>query len=234
MRFSRRFGAIFLGTVASISAAHAAAPADDALARRLAEMQQQIEDLNNSMADLKRAQSAQYSDVQKQRAGDVQVSMKNGRPTFKTADGNFSVSIRTLLQFDAAYYGDGNLPPGIDFSSGTNFRRARLGFSGTLFQDWAFEFLYDLGGSGVEGSTVSSAYIEYDGLAPLRFKVGAFPPPESFDDSTSASDLLFLERAQPADLQRGIAGSDGRQGFQAFAFDPDDNYFVSVAYTLGL
>jgi phosphate-selective porin OprO/OprP len=226
-----------LGGAAAIllsSGAHAAAPAtsNDALAQRLADLQAQLDDLNNAMADLKRGQSAQYADIQSARAQDSQVTFKNGRPTFKTADGNFSVSLRTLLQFDMAYYGDGNLPAGVDFSSGTNFRRARLGFSGTLFRDWQFEFLYDLGGSGIEGATVSSAYIQYDGLAPVHFRIGAFPPPESFEDSTSASDLLFLERAQPVDLQRTIAGSDGRQGAQVFAYD--DNYFASVAYTGGL
>ena len=35
----------------------------------------------------------------------------------------------------------------------------------------------------------------------MHVKLGAFPPPESFEDSTSASDLLFLERAQPTDLE---------------------------------
>ncbi len=200
----------------------------------------QSSDLTDSQAaqieveiqDLKRAQAAQYADVQTQRQSDVQVSFKNGRPTLKTADGNFSASLRTLLQVDSAYYGQGKMPAGIDFSSGSNFRRARLGFSGTLYKDWAYEFLYDLGGSGVEGATIASAYLQYDGLAPVHLRVGAYPTPESFEDTTSASDLLFLERAQPVDLERSIAGSDGRQGATIFAYD--DNYFAAVSYTGGL
>jgi phosphate-selective porin OprO/OprP len=192
----------------------------------------QVQQLQAEVEDLKRSQAAQYADVQSQRQSDVQTTFKNGRPTFKTADGNFSASPRALVQYDSAYYMQGKMPAGIDFSSGSNFRRARLGFSGTLFKDWSYEFLYDLGGSGVEGATVASAYLQYDGLGPVHLRLGAYPTPESFEDSTSAGDLLFLERAQPVDLERGIAGSDGRQGATVFAYD--DNYFVAASYTGGL
>lgn len=241
MRFGLRLRASLLGGAAFalwISPAQAAVSSDDAIAQRLAALQEQIDDLNNTVADLKRGQSAQYADVQNQRAQDVQFSFKNGRFTAKSADGDFTFATRVLLQFDAAYYsqdfipGSGVTPANTDFSSGTNFRRARLGFAGTLFGNWSYEFLYDLGGSGIEASTVSSAYIQYDGLGPVHLRIGAFPPPQSFDDSTSASDLLFLERAQPVDLARGVAGSDGRQAAAVIAYD--DNYFASAAYTAGL
>jgi phosphate-selective porin OprO/OprP len=243
MSVSKRIGALLLSGAAFgvfATSAHAAAPSasTDQIAQRLADLQQQIDDLNNTMADLKRGQSAQYADVQNQRAGDIQFSFKNGRFTAKSADGDFSLATRVLVQFDAAYYnqdfipGSGVTPANTDFSSGGNFRRARLGVSGTLFGNWSYEFMYDLGGSGVEASTVSSAYVQYDGLGQVHLRLGAFPPPESFDDSTSASDLLFLERAQPADLGRSIAGSDGRNGAEVFAYD--DNYFAAVTYTAGL
>ena len=130
----------------------------------------QVQQLQAEVEDLKRVQAAQYADVQSQRQSDVQTSFKNGRPTFKTADGNFSASLRALVQFDSAYYMQGKMPAGIDFSSGSNFRRARLGFSGTLYKDWSYEFLYDLGGSGVEGATIASAYLQYDGLGPVHLR----------------------------------------------------------------
>ena len=210
-------------------AAEAATPNN---AAKLEEMDRRLQELAAQVADLKRSQTAQYSDAKNQRSQDVQVSLKNGRPTFKSADVDFSLAIHALVQFDSAYYSQGEVPPGIDFSSGGNFRRARLGVSGTLFKNWSYEFLYDLGGSGVEGSTISSAYIQYDGLAPVHLRLGAYAPPESFDDSTSASDLLFLERAQPTDLARGIAGSDGRNAATIFAYD--DSYFAALSLTAGL
>jgi len=194
-------------------------------------LQQQIDDLNAQVADLKRSTSDQYADVvQKQgEKPDVSVSLKNGRPSFKSADGDFSLDIRALVQFDSAWYGNGKLPAGVDFSSGSNFRRARLGVEGVLFRDWSYQFIADFGGSGSEGATISSAYIQYDGLGPLHWRIGAYPTPESFDDTTSASNLLFLERAQPTDLARSLAGSDGRDGTTLFAYD--DHYFAALSYT---
>lgn len=198
---------------------------------RIDTLQQQIDDLNAQVADLKRSTSDQYADVaQKQgEKPEASVSLKNGRPSFKSADGDFSLDIRALVQFDSAYYGQGKAPAGTDFSSGSNFRRARLGVEGVLFSGWSYQFIYDFGGSGSEGASISSAYIQYDGLGPVHWRIGAYPTPESFDDTTSASNLLFLERAQPTDLARSIAGSDGRDGTTLFAYD--DNYFAALSYT---
>ncbi|HVP85330.1 MAG TPA: porin [Rhizomicrobium sp.] len=241
-------------TLAFAPQAHAAAKNTDA---KIETLQQQVQQLNAelqelkrqqaaeqaqatdqvdvqaALADLKRSTSAQYQDIQDQRANDVQVSLKNGRPTLATADGNFSVSLRTLVQYDTGYYSQSTFPTAnTDFSSGSNFRRARFGASGTLFKDWSYEFIYDFGGSGTEGSTISSAFIQYDGFGPVHIKLGAYAPPEGFEDQTSASDLLFLERAQPTDVARSIAAADGRDAATIFAYD--DNYFAALSYTGGV
>jgi len=231
----RRVTAAFLATAAVAAtpqaASAAAANTSPTTEQRLRALEDQLDSVNAQLGDLKRSQSNQYDDLNPQ-LGVITVKLDNGRPTITTGDGNFSVAFRTLVQFDMAYYSQGHVPPDTDFSSGSNFRRARFGVSGTLFHDWQYEFIYDFGGSGVEGSTISGAFVQYDGIAPVHFKIGAFPPSESFEDSTSASDLVFLERAQPTELQRSVAGSDGRNAVQLFAYD--DDYYASVAYTLGL
>ena len=226
----RKFAAALLAGAAVIatSQALAAAPTTE---DRLRALEDELDNVNAQLGDLKRSQSNQYDDLNHQ-LGIVTVKLDNGRPTIATGDGNFTLALRTLVQFDVAYYAQGIRPAGTDFSSGSNFRRARFGASGTLFHDWQYEFIYDFGGSGVEAPGISSAFVQYDGLAPVHLRIGAFPPSESFEDSTSASDLVFLERAQPTDLQRGIAGSDGRNAAQIFAYD--DDYYASAAYTLGL
>lgn len=229
MSFSlKKIGAALLVSAAFLPATQAAAQSQNDVQT----LQDEVNELSAQVQDLKRSTSNQYSDVQNQRSQDVQISLKNGRPTFKTADGQFSLAIRALVQYDTAYYSPGQKPAGTDFGSGSNFRRARLGVSGTLFKDWSYEFLYDLGGSATEGSSISSAFIQYDGLGAVHVKLGAYAPPESFDDSTSASDLLFLERAQPTDLARGIAGADGRDAATIFAYD--DDYFAALSYTGGV
>lgn len=154
---------------------------------------------------------------------------KNGRITFSAPDGDFSIALRALIQFDIASYGSNKTVA--PFSSGSNFRRARLGLSGTALHDWSYEFLTDLGGSGTGSAAISSAWLQYDGLGPLHLRIGAYAPPESFDDSTATTDLTFLERAQPADLARGIAGSDGREAVTLYAYD--DQYFAALSLTGG-
>lgn len=196
-------------------------------AGRMRQLEQDIQDLQAQMSDLKRSTADEYSDVEAQQARAVKLTINNGRPTVAGED--FTLSLRALVQYDSAYYGQGKVPAGTDFSSGNNFRRARFGFEGTAFKDWAYQFIYDFGGSPGAPSSISSAFIQYNGLAPVHLRIGAFPPPESFDDTTSASDLLFLERAQPTDLARSIGGSDGREGVDVFAYD--DSYFASLAYT---
>lgn len=232
MSFSR-LGRVLIASASVWALSTTASAASSADQARIDALQQQINDLNAQVSDLKRSTSDQYADVARAQANpakpDVSVSLKNGRPSFQSADGDFSLDIRALVQFDTAYYGQDKAPAGTDFSSGSNFRRARLGVQGVLFEDWSYQFIYDFGGAGTEGAAISSAYIQYDGWGPVHWKIGAYPTPESFDDTTSASDLLFLERAQPTDLARGIAGSDGRDGTTLFAYD--DRYFVAASLT---
>src|ERR1700761_4851911 len=155
----RAIGVLLLASTALTGHAFAAAQTDDTQAR-LRALEDELSNVNAQLADLKRSQSDQYSDVNRKLDAGVAVTIKNGRPTFATTDGEFSLAIRSLVQFDTAYYGQGKMPAGTDFSSGSNFRRARLGVEGTLFTDWSYQFIYDFGGSGTEGSTISSAFIQ--------------------------------------------------------------------------
>jgi phosphate-selective porin OprO and OprP len=165
-------------------------------------------------------------------SGAIRVMLKDGRPTFASANGEYSFSIRALVQYDTAYYSQGETPAGLDFSSGNNVRRGNLGIEGTLAKNWSYKMTYQLGGAGIESSRLSSAYLQYDGTAPFHVRLGVFSPPESFDDCTSSADLLFLERAQPTNLAHGIAGSSGRDAVMAFAYG--DRYFVAASYTGGV
>ena len=195
---------------------------------RLELLEQQIKILQQQVQDLKASQASKYAEVKK--ATDEQakvVTLDNGRPTFKKGD--FSASLRALVQFDAAYYSGDHAAGGQDLNSGSNFRRARIGLDGTLGKGWDYSFIYDFGGSGVEGSTISAAWIQFSGLKPFKFRLGAFAPYTSLEDSGGASDTLFLERASSVEIARGLAGGDGRSAFQVTA--AGDRYFASVAYT---
>jgi hypothetical protein len=92
----RRLAALLFAGAAGV-AAWAPARAGDSLAAstddRLKALEQELQDVNSELADLKRSQSDQYGDVNRQIGGFVQVKLDNGRPTFTSADGNFSIAI---------------------------------------------------------------------------------------------------------------------------------------------
>ena len=209
----------------------------DALKKTIAEQQAQLDTLSAQVQDVKTSSANQFSEGQRQVNEAPKLGIKNGRPSFESADGKFTAQIRALGQFDWGYYSqDGSartLPAayGPDLSSGTNFRRVWLGLQGKLFGDWAYNFNYDFGGSGGTETPghIQSVYLQYDGLKPWAFRLGAYPPPANLEDSTSSSDTLFLERNAPSDLQRNIAGGDGRDAVSIIY--GGDRLFGALSYT---
>ena len=236
-RFYRLAALLLAGTAVIAAPARAgdasAASTDD----RLKALEQELQDVNTQLADLKRSQSDQYGDVNRQIGGFVQVKLDNGRPTFTSADGNFSLAIRALAQLDWGYYSQSAsaaaLPAayGPDLSSGTNFRRVYLGIQGKAFGNWSYNANFDFGGSGGTETPghIQSVYLQYDGLAPFAFRVGAYPAPANIEDGTSAGDTIFLERNAPSDLQRNIAGGDGRDAVSVLY--TGDEIFGALSYT---
>jgi len=208
------------------------------LEQQLRDIQQQLSEIKGSQGpdysgavlDLKRSTSDQYADLSNQLAAQTKTSTANGRISFASPDGAFTLALRSLVQFDVGYFGQGRNPAGVDLNSGTNFRRAQLGFQGTAFSDWSYNFIYDFGGNGVENrGYIYNAYIEYDGLKPFYFRIGAYTPSEGLEDQTGSGDLFFLERASAVDIARNIAGAPSREAASIFA--QGDTYVVSLSYT---
>ncbi len=245
-------GAALLALGAPASAASAKSDAAAATEAKIQELQRAVADLNDqlqqvkraqadqqtqagndssaALSDLKRSTSDQYADLSGRLDALPKASIDNGRFSFTSTDGRFSVSLRSLIQLDNGYFSQGRNPATVDLNSGSNFRRAQLGLVGTAWRDFSYNFTYDFGGSGVEkNGYIYYAYVQYDGLAPFHARVGAIAPFAGIEDATGSGDLFFLERASVTDVARNIAGSPGREGIDLFL--QDDNYLVSVAYT---
>ena len=129
---------------------------------------------------------------------------------------------------------DGSLLPaafGPDLSSGANFRRVYLGVQGKAFGNWSYNVNFDFGGSGGTETPghIQSVYVQDDGLAPFAVRIGAYPAPAGIEDGTSAGDTIFLERNSPSDLQRNIAGGDGRDAVSLLYLG--DELFGALSYT---
>jgi phosphate-selective porin OprO/OprP len=189
------------------------------LQERIEEMQRQLDFMKQSMAE----QTGVIAPI----AAAPKATLSNGRPGWASADGNFTATMNGVLHFDAGkYFQSSNLPPQIagaarDLNSGTNARRARLGFGGKLFGDFDYNFVYEFGGSGAEDAGhLQELWAQYTGfLKPFHVRVGYFEPLIGMEANTSTNSLVLMERASPADVARGVAAGDYRSAVQFFGND---------------
>lgn len=169
-----------------------------------------------------------------------------GRPSIQSGDGRFVANLHAVMQFDTAYYSQrragpiatdlrrggaaGDTAHARDLNSGTNFRRARIGIDGRVFGDFDYNVLLDFGGSGTEDAAhIQELWLQYTGLQPFRFRVGAYPPPIGLEDQNSTNGMPLLERPAISDIARSIAGGDYREGATLTASRP--RWFAAVSLT---
>jgi phosphate-selective porin OprO/OprP len=194
-----------------------------ALSARLDALEKRNEELEAQIVDLKAQTAGSAQAIRETQAAQPAVALSNGRPTITTPDGAFKFALRSVVQFDAASYSESPRTAANDLGSGTNFRRARLGFDATAFTDWNYALWGDFGGSGGESAILNQAWVEYAGwrpfglAEPVRLRVGAWATPSGLEDATGNQEELFLERPAIAELVRGFATGDGRTGVGATA-----------------
>ena len=205
------------------------------LAARLEALEQRNQQLEEQVLALKAGSSAGLQGVRDQLEAQPTVTLNNGRPQIATPDGQFKFALRSVVQFDAAHYAVSPRTAANDLGSGTNFRRARLGFDGTVFKNWNYALWGEFGGSGGESALLNQAYIEYAGFKPfgleepLRIRIGAWATPAGLEDATSNTESLFLERAAVAELVRNFATGDGRTGVGATLRGP--RWYASALFS---
>lgn len=213
----------------------------DAIEAQLEAMARELAELKDSGADTIQTLAATK---QPPPAPTTTATLVNGRPTLASSDGRFTASIRSIVMLDAGkfFQSDTSGPTvvGRDLSEGTNFRRARIGFEGKLFQDFNYGIFYEFGGSGSEDpGRLYDAHITYTALDPVRVKVGAFQPNVGLAAAASTSEIPLLERPSPAEIARNVAAGDSRVALQvssdgilgpAEAADPV-RWMASAAFT---
>ena len=161
-------------------------------------------------------------------------SFDNGRPTFASGDGRFTMAIRARFQADfAGFSQDSTHGPGFagpnDLSSGAVMRRAYFGIEGKAYSDFSYEIRLNAGGSnGGANTTVSGvpqagegdpllnkAVITYTGIPNWHFNVGVIEPAFMFEGTTSSASLMFLERPEIDNIAADSFGAgDSRRGIE--------------------
>ena len=252
------FMALLLASGSSLAMAQtpdAAPGGPDAREARIEQLEAEVQQLAAEVQDLKRSQAAQIVTLANVEAKKppAAVSFVNGRPNFATSDGNFTATVHGVMQFDNAIYDQKSPGPlasdfrrsgpalsasatnveaahARDLKNGNVFRRARLGVDGTIYKDFDYRILLDFGGTGVENAgQIYETWVQYTGLKPVKFRVGAFSPSIGLDDQASTNGMPFLERAASSDIARGFAAGDTRTAAQVFA--NGDHWLASFAVT---
>ena len=169
-----------------------------------------------------------------------------GKPSIADAAGRFTANLHGVMQWDVANYSQAPAGPlasdlrrgaaaadtahARDLSSGSNFRRARIGIDGKVFGDWDYNILYEFGGAGEEDAGhVQEMWVQYSGLKPFHVRAGAFVPSIGLEDQGSTNGQPFVERPAASDIARSLAGGDFREGVSVWA--AGDRWFGSLAAT---
>jgi phosphate-selective porin OprO/OprP len=145
------------------------------------------------------------------------------------SDGAFKLRFGGRLQTDFAVIGYSGLEDAQDFDKegfGAEFRRARLFFSGTVYENLVFKVNYDFAGGENRFKDV---------FVGLRFPeehlvvlVGHHKQPFSFEGTMSSNNIIFMERPT-----QGIFLGDRRDTGVTFLYNPTESLNVAAgAYLL--
>jgi phosphate-selective porin OprO and OprP len=188
-----RLSVLSLGAAVPLASAQDAGVSNEALLRRIEELEQQVKVLS------RKGEIAEETATERAKTA---VSVSAGASGFqiRSADTNFVLKIRGYAQADSRWYIDDNTPVNDTFL----MRRVRPIIEGTVFEKYDYRLMLDFG-SGVTASAANNAYVQ-DAYLNARFlpefqvQAGKFKEPVGLERLQSGANLLFVERAYPTQL----------------------------------
>jgi phosphate-selective porin OprO and OprP len=183
---------------------------------------EQMEEANQERAEAQRTRLTTLE----QNFADTQWSFDNSRPTVKSGDGRFTLSLRVRFQADEVNFfqeSDVNKITATknvqfkDLSSGAQVRRAFFGVEGKAFNDFWYELRYNAGGGGNAETdpALSLARVAYLGVPNFEINAGVIEPAFMFEGTTSSGQLMFMERPEIDNIAAdSFGGGDGRRGVE--------------------
>lgn len=117
----------------------------------------------------------------------VKISMKP-TPKIESTDGKYSFQPFGRVHFDVSHFDD----DASDRASNGNLRRARLGFKGSLGEDFKYKTQVDFAEEGVALKDVS---LTYTGIDAADIKLGHHKPSFGFENNTSSNYIMTMERS---------------------------------------
>ena len=157
-------------------------------------VEQRIEALEKEIRELKK-QYAQDQEATTKKVKEMPI-VSAGQDGFslKSADGDFQLKLRGLIQTDARFYLDDKAKSASDTFLPRSIRPI---LEGTVFRDFDFRLVPDFGNGS---ATLQDAYLEWKYWPEAKLRFGKFKPPVGLERLQSETDTLFVERALPTNL----------------------------------
>jgi len=197
----------------------------DALQKQIDELQNQIQDLTIKMKVANK----------KQEASDDAPKFKVG-PGFSVKHGNKSFKVHGRMHWDVGYYGE--VKDQDVYGSGTNIRRARLGFKGKA-DDFSFTATFDKGSSAKAASdiadqtSIDEIHFSYHPTKTMKLSIGKLKMPMYFEEAISSNDISFIERSVAIDIFSDKQFGPKRPAIRFTTYDKKLGYFFGVAHGFG-
>src|SRR2546421_585566 len=148
----------------------------ESLKRQIQQLDQKVRVLERNRELDNEAADGKTTDVPK-------ITLDQKGFSFTSADGNFSISLKGILQLDSrTFFKDG----GIKGNDGFLLRRARPVIEGTVFRDFDFVFIPDFGGSTPQ---IFDAYLNYRYTRGLQAQLGKFKSPVGLEQLQADANL---------------------------------------------
>ena len=146
------------------------------------------------------------------------VQSGTNRFTLSSADNAWTIAPTGRIHFDFGGYlnqrPEGTTGPGTvaggRLTGGVNARRARLGVTGRAMNDFTYSIILDAGGATDGPATINQLQIAYTGIRNTLLEAGYFPSYFTMDETTSSNDIMFIERASPANIAAAFNAADVR------------------------
>jgi phosphate-selective porin OprO and OprP len=154
-----------------------------------------VQDLDQKIRILERDRENDQADAAALAKTQPKISLSENGFSFSSANSNFVASLHALVQLDSrTFFGNSKLPAGDD---GFLLRRARPIFTGTVFQNFDFNFTPDFGGSTVQ---IQDAYMNYHFNPLFQIEAGKFKSPVGLEQLQNDAYAYFNERTLANDL----------------------------------
>jgi phosphate-selective porin OprO/OprP len=156
---------------------------------------QGIEALDQKVRVLEHNQEMEREAAEANSKDQPRVSVGEHGFSLSSADTNFTLRLKGVLQVDSRTFFEDS---GIVGNDSILLRRARPMLEGTVFRDVDFLFVPDFGGSGAP--QIYDAYLNYRYSPALQLQAGKFKSPVGLEQLQMDRDIFFNERSLATDL----------------------------------